>query len=484
MVKQKYQLRVVDGMNPLTARPKRIMVFGDIMLDIKLNGTIHKIASEAPVPVLLCDSEQKYLGGCGNVLLNLQSLGCEKLYIYSMLGTDIYGKEIASIISSYPEIVQRLYTQESYCTTVKKRGFSNKKIIFRYDVEKKIHLLERHFEELKADVTTVLQTTQIDAIVISDYNKGFISKEVSQFVIGVANRAGVPTFVDPKLDYMKYLGCTVLKPNIKELWDVFGIPFSMAKIEQIHGQVKSMAQCKETLITLSEEGMSLCTEDGEMINYKADESEVNDVTGAGDVVVSIIAYYYTSLSKKQLVQLATNMGSISVRHVGTYVLKPADILKVYKSMHRNKIISLKDVAYLKHPIVFTNGCFDILHEGHMALFRHCSAISPPGGEVLVAINSDASIRRLKGDARPINNEEARASLLNNIETIDWILVFDEDTPYEILEKIRPHTLVKGGDYTLEQIPGKEFCERVDIFTYIPGKSTTNIINRIKSMTDE
>ncbi len=451
------------------------------MLDVKLNGTIHKIANEAPVPVLLYESEQKYLGGCGNVLLNLQSLGCDKLYIYSMIGDDVHGKEISSIVSAYPEIVQRFYTDGSYCTIVKTRGFSNKKIIFRYDVEKSVKLLERHLEELKADVATVLQTTRIDAIILSDYNKGFICKELSQFVIEAANRAGVPTFVDPKVDYTKYLGCTVLKPNIKELGDVFGIPFRRAKIEEIHGQVKAMAHCKETLFTLSEEGMSLCTENGEMINYKADESEVNDVTGAGDVVLSIIAYYYTSLSKRQLVQLATNMGSISVRHVGTYVLKPADILKAYKSMQTNKIIRLKDVAYLKHPIVFTNGCFDILHEGHTALFRHCSAIRPPGGEVLVAINSDASVRRLKGETRPINNEAARASLLNNIETIDWILVFDEDTPHEILEKIRPHTLVKGGDYKLEEIVGKEFCEHVDIFTYIPGNSTTSIIERIKSM---
>ena len=454
------------------------------MLDVKLNGSIHKIANEAPVPVLLHESEQKYLGGCGNVLLNLQSLGCEKLYIYSMLGNDSYGKEISSIVSSYPEIVQQFYTDDSYCTIVKTRGFSNKKIIFRYDIEKSAKLLQIHIEQLKVDVATALQTTRIDAIIISDYNKGFISKEVSQFVIEAANKAGVPTFVDPKVDYTKYLNCTLLKPNIKELGDVFGIPFDKGRINDIHEKVKSMVQCKETLFTLSEDGMSLCAEGGEVITYRADESEVNDVTGAGDVVLSIIAYYYKSLTKSQLVQLATNMGSISVRHVGTYVLKQADILKSYKSMHTNKIISLKDVAYLKHPIVFTNGCFDILHEGHMALFRHCSMIRPPGGEVLVAINSDASIRRLKGETRPINSEAARASLLNNIETIDWILVFDEDTPYEILEKIRPHTLVKGGDYNLEQIIGKEFSERVDIFTYIPGKSTTNIINKIKSMTDE
>ena len=180
-------------------------------------------------------------------------------------------------------------------------------------------------------------------------------------------------------------------------------------------------------------------------------------------------------------QLATNMGTISVRHVGTYVLKAADILKAYKSMHTNKIIQLKDVAYLKHPIVFTNGCFDILHKGHIALFDYCSSIRPSGGEVIVAINSDASIRRLKGPARPIHEEETRLALLNAIESIDWIIIFNEDTPYEIMEQIRPNILVKGGDYTLDTLVGKEFCEEIKLFTYIPGNSTTNTIKKIRQV---
>ncbi len=454
------------------------------MLDIKLSGSINKIANEAPVPVLLYESQQKYLGGCGNVLMNLQSLGCEKIYIFSMIGKDSHGDEITSILSAYPEVVQEFSRDHSYSTIVKTRGFSNKKIIFRYDIEKKVTLLVKHSEEILARIKTIIETTRIDAIVLSDYNKGFMVSELTQNIIQLANSAEIPTFVDPKVDYKKYLHCSLLKPNIKELGDVFGLTFRKEEIEQIHAEVKRMTQCKETLFTLSEEGMSLCTETGELINEKAEESEVNDVTGAGDVVLSIIAYYYSSIPRRQLVQLATYMGTTSVKYAGTYVLKKSDIMKAYKSIHMSKIINLSDVQYLKHPIVFTNGCFDILHEGHMGLFRYCNSIRPPGGEVLVAINSDASIRRLKGESRPINKEGARAALLNNIETIDWILVFDEETPYEVLEKIHPHTLVKGGDYTIDSIIGREFCQHIKIFTYMDGKSTTQMIKKIRASGNE
>jgi D-beta-D-heptose 7-phosphate kinase/D-beta-D-heptose 1-phosphate adenosyltransferase len=262
------------------------------------------------------------------------------------------------------------------------------------------------------------------------------------------------------------------------LLDVFGIEYRRSELAEIHANVRAKLRCKETLFTLSEEGMSLGTEDGEILNQPAEECEVNDVTGAGDVVISVIAYYYRSLSRKQLIQLATYVGTTSVKHVGTYVLKPSDILQGCKSIHTTKVIRAEDVKYLKHPIIFTNGCFDILHEGHLALFQYCRALCGPGGEVVVAINSDASIRRLKGDKRPIHSQETRIALLNNMTSIDWIVVFDEDTPYEILEQIRPHTLVKGGDYTAESLVGKEFCEHVKIFTYMAGKSTTNTIKKI------
>ena len=464
----------------MSVRPNNIMIFGDIMLDVKLSGSTHKMANEAPIPVLLKETEKKYLGGCGNVLMNLQALGCEKLFIFSRVGNDFYGNEMKSILANYPEIVQHLYTDTAYTTIVKTRGFSNKKLLFRYDIENNTALLQSHIEEIQSNVAHILATTSIDAIIFSDYNKGFLVKELTQYVIQKANQKGIPTFVDPKVDYTKYLGCTVIKPNTKEIKDIFGIEYSFECLEDIHRTIRDKVICNETVLTLSEQGISYYTENNEHIHEKTIESEVNDVTGAGDVVLSIIAYYYSSIPKRNLIQLATYMGTISVRYVGTYVLKKSDILKAYKRINNNKLISVEDIQHLKHPIVFTNGCFDILHEGHMALLQYCKSIRPFNGEVLIAINSDKSISALKGASRPINNEHARISILNNIESVDWILVFHEDTPYEVLEKIRPHTLVKGGDYTIDSIIGKEFCKNVKVFTYMEGKSSTDIINRIKA----
>ena len=464
-------------MNPLIARSKNIIVFGDIMLDVKLSGSIHRMANEAPVPILLQEDEKKYLGGAGNVLMNLQSLGCEKLFMFSKIGNDSYGKEIAAILSTYPEITRNLYSDSTYQTTVKTRGFSNNKMIFRYDLENAAQLLQSHVSDIKLKLINILNTTTIDSIVLSDYNRGFLVKELTQFIIQEANRRAIPTFVDTKSDYKKYLGCTVIKPNRNEIAEVFGIQYSYDNLEGIHRAIKEKVQCEETLLTLSEDGMSFYT-GGELIYENTKQCDVNDVTGAGDVVLSIVAYYYTALDKRRLIQLATYLGTMSVRHVGTYVLKPSDILNAYKEIHRSKLISLENVKYLKNPIIFTNGCFDILHEGHMALLQYCKSIRPPDGEVMIAINSDDSIRKLKGQQRPINDIHARIAILNNIESVDWILVFTEDTPYEVLEVIHPHTIVKGGDYTMESMIGKEFAKEVKIFAYMDGKSTTNIVNKI------
>ena len=458
---------------------KNVMVLGDIMLDVKLSGPIHKMANEAPIPVLLRETEKKYLGGCGNVLMNLQSLGCEKLFILTKVGNDSYGNEVASMLSRHSEIVPHLYKDDSYCTTVKTRGFSNKKIIFRYDIENSVHTLDTHVDDIIRLVQKVLETERLDAIVFSDYNKGFLVKELTQPIIQLARRFEVPTFVDPKVDYTKYIGCTVIKLNTKEIYDIFGIKYATSELEAIHRSIKKRVQCSETLLTLSEQGMSYFTCDDTLINEKAIESEVNDVTGAGDVVLSIIVYFYNNIPKRKLVQLATYMGTTSVQYVGTYVLKKSDILKAYKRINNNKLIRVEDIRHLTGPLVFTNGCFDILHEGHMALLQYCNSIKPHKGEVVIAINSDASIQRLKGPTRPINDEKARIAILNNIEAVDWILVFGEDTPHEVLEKIRPHTLVKGGDYTVETIVGREFCENVKVFTYMDGRSSTAIINSIR-----
>jgi D-beta-D-heptose 7-phosphate kinase/D-beta-D-heptose 1-phosphate adenosyltransferase len=236
--------------------------------------------------------------------------------------------------------------------------------------------------------------------------------------------------------------------------------------------------CRETVITLSEQGITFLRESGEFIHEQTRSTEVADVTGAGDVVISILAYFYGRVGARDLIQLATWMGTHSVKFMGTYVIRPGDLLEANRAITGCKRVFRESLVNVKGPIVVTNGCFDIVHEGHIMLFKHCRSIVPAGGAFVVALNGDDSIRRLKGASRPINPVAARVALLSQFTMIDWIVVFDEDTPYELYRTLRPNTIVKGGDYTVDSVVGAEFSEHVEIFTYIEGKSTTKIIERI------
>lgn len=464
--------------NCLNITPQSIIVIGDIMLDILIDGTIYKIANEAPIPVLHQHTERKTLGACGNVLMNLFELGCNKLYLISMIGDDVHGKHIENILTKKDKIITKLYTDTSYCTTVKTRGVSNKKIVFRYDIEKNTSPLESHIEDCKSYINSIINENKIDSIILSDYNKGFLVNEITTHVISVANIAGIPTFVDPKVDYKRYIGCTVFKPNIKEMKDIFNIDYSYDNLKEIHELIKSKVNCQSTLITLSEKGISLLLNDI-LYMQKALPTEVSDVTGAGDVVLSIFAYYYKHININTLIKLSTLIGSHSVKFSGTYTIKMSDILDAYKSIRKSKVVSVEEILKINLPIIVTNGCFDIIHEGHILLFKYCKSLVPIDGIFVVALNSDESVRCLKGPARPINDIHSRITLLNEIECIDMIIVFNEKSPYDLYSRIKPTILVKGGDYNADTVVGKEFCKDVKIFNYIDGKSTTNIIQKIK-----
>jgi len=465
-------------MDFLEMQPPKILVIGDIILDVNIYGSVNRIANEAPVPILVYKNETRKLGGCGNVLMNLQGIGCSRLFLVSMIGNDNHGKEIRDIISNYPEITPIFYSDNEYTTTVKTRGFSNKKIVLRYDIEKKIPLLKKHIDSCKEKICILLKENKFDSMILSDYNNGFLVEELTRYIIAEANKYNIPVFVDPKVDYRKYIGCTVFKPNIKEMKDIFGIDFSYEKIKEIHQTIQTRVECKETIITLSENGISYLTDCGNLIHKKTVSTEVCDVTGAGDIVISIIAYYYKKIEKETLIELATWLGTHSVKHLGTYVIKKIDILEGFRNIRKTKLIRPESLVDFKDPVVITNGCFDIVHEGHLALFSFCRSIVPENGAVIVALNSDASISRLKGETRPINSLKSRIALLDQINTIDWIVIFDEDTPYELFKTVRPTILVKGGDYTADELVGREFCKEVVIFNYMEGKSTTNIIKKI------
>ena len=461
----------------LNTKPN-IIVFGDIMLDVNVDGSIEKLANEAPIPVFHKEKEIHLLGGCGNVSMNLHSLGCNNITVFSMIGNDNAGGIIKSLLDSSNI---HHFMIESGKTTVKNRYFCNKKLMFRCDEESYLSLSIEQEDSIYQKFLELINTINIASVVFSDYNKGFLTPRLCQKIIIKSNEKGIFTCVDPKNDYEKYTNCTLIKPNRNEVRAMFGLTCTPDNMKNVLLSVQQKVKSDYVLITLADKGVSFLNRNN-FVFFKTDPIEVVDVTGAGDIVNSIIAYYFPHTPNKEyIVQLSSYIATKSVSNVGTYVISPRDIMNTAKYFNNCKRIYHDDIEFIKTPVVFTNGCFDILHPGHLELFRFCKqqAISI-NGVCIVGINSDESVRGIKGNSRPINNLESRIRMLNSINDIDYIIVFDEDTPIKLLSALKPDVLVKGGDYTLDTIVGKEHCKSVKIFTSIYGYSTTNIIEKIKN----
>lgn len=446
----------------------RIIVCGDVMLDHNVYTNVEKLANEAPIPVYNKQCEEYQLGGCGNVAKNLCGLGCEKVYLFSVVGNDPIGLQLSKLLGD-SGIENKLVTQSDYSTTTKQRFFCDNRIMFRCDTENDQKAREKlNTVSFTDDIEKILQTEKIDCIILSDYNKGVLHTRQCQDIIRIANKYGVFTCVDPKHDYLKYIGCSLIKPNRKEAYSLFGLDADMP-IERLHENIYSKVQCRYSVITLAEKGISLY-DGSEFMKEEPIVHKIIDVTGAGDVVCSILGYFMPySVDIRSTLQLATKIATKSVEFPGTYTTQSIDLIK-----HARKCISLEVCKGIRRPIVFTNGCFDILHSGHIELFKFCKE----RGTVVVGLNSDDSIRRLKGHTRPINPLKVRLDILESIQYIDHIVVFDEDTPYKLLEQLRPDYLVKGGDYNVDEIVGNEFAGKTLVCEFVKNNSSTAIIEKI------
>lgn len=451
-----------------------IIIFGDLMLDHHIDGIIEKLANEAPIPVLHKKNEIYSLGGCGNVLINLHSLHCESLTLFSMIGNDNSGKIVKDLLE---KLNIKFYLIESGITTVKNRFFCDNKILFRYDDEEYNKLQTNDEEYIIENVLKIIKSKKIDSIIFSDYNKGFLTESLCKRIIRIANENSIFTCVDPKNSFEKYIGCSLIKPNKSEVKKLFNI--DCENINETLTLIKEKVKCKNVVVTLADKGISLLDESNIFYLYKTQSIDVIDVTGAGDIVNTIISYYFSLIENKfEIIKLASYVATISVSHVGTYVISREDILLGSRMLNDNKLITLNDIKYIKSNITFTNGCFDILHKGHLELFKYCKNVNP-NNLLIVGLNSDASIKRLKGDSRPINDVESRITMLNYIKEVDYVIVFDDDTPEDLIKNIKPDILVKGGDYTYDNIVGRDYCKEVKIFKTLEGYSTTNIINKVK-----
>ena len=450
-----------------------IIILGDIMLDINHICETTRNAPEAPIPIYNINKTTYILGGAGNVAINLNRLQTN-VEVISIIGDDLYGKKIQDLLDS-SNIKNKCYIDTKRKTTQKTRLFCSNKLVNRHDIE----TTEPIDINIEMMIYSYIEQSifNVNAILISDYNKGLITETLCKKIIKLANDNSIPTFIDPKLKNMnKYANCFCFKPNMYEATQLT----SQTDIKLIFDTIKKEINSSHTVITDGENGMYLNNQE---TNFKdKDNINVIDVTGAGDIALCVIVYIW--LLEKNM-NLACSISNFicgkSVQYVGNYNLKINDIYEYYlkdKIIYDYEINKLQYLNKIKqfNKIVFTNGCFDIIHSAHIKLLHFSKQ---QGDLLIVGLNSDDSIKRLKGDSRPINNIGERTELLINLDCVDYVIIFADDTPYNILSILKPNILIKGGDYNKETIIGKEFVDQIMLFQFIDGKSSSNVIKQIK-----
>lgn len=441
------------------------------MLDINYYSIVKRNAPEADIPIHNILEMNYILGGASNVAYNLNQLET-KIELISVIGNDENGKKIKDILEE-KKINNKLFIDSIRKTTQKHRIINNNNIKVRFDIED----TENISTQIADDILYYIKNkNNLNAIIISDYDKGVISEYLSTNLINYANMNNIYTFVDPKVkNYNKYKNCFLLKPNFHEAVTIT----KNNKIKEIFQDLKILLSCSNILLTHGQKGMYLNNEDQHICHEK--KIEVMDVTGAGDLVIAVFVYIF--LKEKNLLlasKISNFIAGKSVTKIGNYIVSREDINE-YFFLH-NKIIYENETEKINQlsknqNIVFTNGCFDIIHSGHVKLLQFAKK---QGDILILGLNSDQSIKNIKGENRPINDINERCDLLLNLNIIDYIIIFESNNPFEILKHLKPKKIIKGGDYTKDKIIGGEFCEQIILFDYIENKSTSLIVNKIKS----
>ena len=454
-----------------------IIVIGDLMLDINNYGNITRLAPEANIPIYNVTETLYKLGGAANVCYNLENLNTN-VELVSVIGTDIHSKTLLDELTN-KKIKHKLFLDKNRKTTQKTRIINNNDISVRFDVEDNNDISTTIADNITEYIFN--SNKQINAIIISDYDKGVVSEYLSRSLISLANERGIPTFIDPKIkNYKKYEDCFLIKPNMPEMQ----IMTSQCNTNDLDNRLTFLQQeinCKHILLTIGENGMILFENGEKTIVPGIKSKNVVDVTGSGDLVLSILVYFYVETHNLLYASKVANaIAAKGVEVVGNYVANIDDI-KEYQSpkiIYDNERDRIMSISNKNKTIVFTNGCFDILHTAHLKLLQFAKK---QGDILVVGLNSDDSIKRLKGENRPINNIEERSTMLSLFDFIDFVIIFDEDTPYNVIRELKPNILVKGGDYKMEEVVGNDVVDRVVLFDVIQYKSTTNIITKIKNI---
>jgi D-beta-D-heptose 7-phosphate kinase/D-beta-D-heptose 1-phosphate adenosyltransferase len=467
-----------------------VLVTGDVMLDRFVYGRVERISPEAPIPVVAIEREQTMPGGAGNVVRNLVALGAAVAFV-SVVGDDQAGSELTALVGGQPGVEPWLLVQGGRLTTMKTRYLAGGQQLLRADHEQASAIHHKLADRLVRIAGDAARATSVT--VLSDYRKGLFAGDTAARLIAAARAGGRRVVVDPKgSDWAPYAGADVITPNRRELAEGAGLPAESE--DEIVAASRALIERHNfgaVLTTRAEDGMTLVWNRGVNVrHYPAEAAEVFDVSGAGDTVVAALAAgLATGLALPVAARLANIAAGIVVGKIGTAIARPEELLDRIApgTAPLRKVMTREQAA--EHVerwrrrgfrVGFTNGCFDLLHPGHVHLLDQARAACD---RLVVGLNSDASVKRLKGATRPVQGEAARAAVLASLAAVDALLVFEEDTPEAVLRLLRPDVLVKGSDYRIDQVVGREYVEgyggRVVLADLLPGNSTTATIARLR-----
>jgi D-beta-D-heptose 7-phosphate kinase/D-beta-D-heptose 1-phosphate adenosyltransferase len=464
----------------------RILVIGDLMIDHYLWGGCERISPEAPVQVVDIAKETTVLGGAGNVISNLSALGAN-ICVAGVVGDDEIALELLGMLSVLGVSTEGIVSQEQRKTSKKSRIIASNQQIIRYDRESKETIAVESEAKIIQYAKSVMESC--DAVVLSDYGKGVVTNDVAKGIIDIARSMGKKVLVDPKgRDYTKYHGAYMLTPNKKEAQEATGILINNDEsLKNALEHLKSSCDLGCSMITLSEDGIAI--DDGTVRRFPTVAREVFDVTGAGDTVIASLSYALSvGMSIDDASRFANKAAAVVVGKIGSATVTLDEIAEYEATLHqsdsRNHLKSpeqimeiVKKLKAKKKRIVFTNGCFDILHVGHVKYLQEAKSY---GDILIVGLNTDASVRLLKGPTRPVNNEDDRAYILGALEAVDYVVLFGDETPRELIKSIAPDILVKGGDYEGKSVVGTEFAGELRLVQFVDGKSTTAMIEKINN----
>ena len=471
---------------------KTVVVVGDIMIDRYVTGKVERISPEAPVPVLLHSHDRAVAGGAANVAVNIVALGCD-VRLVGAVGSDQNAEDLRQILAQMGVSSTHLVTDAARPTICKTRVVSGRQQFFRIDREAAGPLSDKVEDAIIEAAREAM--AQADIVVISDYAKGVFSERVLEQVIGAAKSRGKPVLVDPKRrTFEAYRGADLIKPNAGELAVASGAPCATDADIVTAGEIVARQFDGAVLVTRADAGMSLIRQGMPVRHFKSSVLEVADVSGAGDTALAALAVSMVEgHTIEDAVRISNVAAGVAVSKFGTAIVNRAELdaalARASSPKHHPGSLATISIAAemaqawrrMGERVVFTNGCFDLIHAGHIELLTFAAH---EGDRLIVGLNTDASVKRLKGPARPIQTEQDRARIIGALRAVDLVVLFDESTPLSLIDAITPDVLVKGADYTEDQVVGGDLVKarggRVALFPLIEGRSSTKIVERMRS----